>query len=143
MLFQQRPIRNIWNDTCKHAFTIEPELADGQIHWERAAVLSETGKLSPDPDDPSVSRGQISREIPDVLGPIVLGHQHLDIAPDHLVVGASEDILSRQVEGPDGSGFFDRSDSVQHVVEQGLQQALTVARGISVGFKPAFQLGDP
>ena len=48
---------------------------------------------------------------------IRLGHEHLDVAPDHLSGGIAENALDGRIEGLDDTALIDGDDAVHHGVE--------------------------
>ena len=120
--------REVADETGEDGRPAELHLPDREFHGEDRAILALRFHLTPDADDPLLARPPISREIAIMVLAMGRGHEHLDIAPDHLAGGIAEQLFRRRAEGLDDSTLIDRDDRV--------------GRGFQDGAQPRFPLFD-
>ena len=72
------------DEAGEDSLSVGARLADRQLDREDPAVLGDPLDQAAVADDPRLAGSQIVGEVGVMLGPVGLGHQHLDVAADHL-----------------------------------------------------------
>src|SRR5438067_2010711 len=89
---------------------------------KRRSVLAQSGDLSSDADDLLVPGGQISVKVAVVLLTIRAGHQHADVASEHVLRRIPEQPLSGGVERLNEAGGIDHDDGIHSAFDDGSEQ---------------------
>ena len=121
LLLHLDPCREVADETGKDGRLAEPHLPDRELHGEDRAILALRFHFTPDADDPLLAPPPISRKIPIMVLAMGRGHEHLDIAPDHLAGGVIEQPFRRLAEGLDDFTLIDRDDRVGGGLQNGTQ----------------------
>jgi hypothetical protein len=119
----------VMDDADEDRAVILRRLADGEVHRKRRAVLASPENLAADADDLAFARPLIVVEIAVVLAAEGLGHEHLDVLPDHLRPGIAEQALAGGVEHDDGAARVDQDHAVDGSVDDRAQPGLVLAVG--------------
>ncbi len=99
---------------------------DRQFHGKDAAAAVEALQLAAHADRPGRRSRPIGRKVAIVRTPIRFGHQHLDIAPDHIADFIAKHLDRRRIDRSDDAGVIDGDDAVQNVVQNRLEPGLGI-----------------
>jgi hypothetical protein len=76
--------REVAHEAGEDPFSIRPRLSDGQLHREHRAVFGEALHQPAIADDPRFAGPEVVDDVGVVLGPVGFGHEHPDVAADHV-----------------------------------------------------------
>ena len=126
LLLHLDPRREVADEAGEDGGPAELHLADRELHREDRAVLALRLHLAADADDALLAGPPVSREIAVMVLAMGRGHEHLDVAPDHLAGGVAEQLFRRGAEGLDDAALVDRDDRVGRGFEDGAQPRLAL-----------------
>ena len=117
-------------DVAHHA---DEELAPADLHATHAELHREDGPvtalardLEPETDHLAVADVEMGAEVIVVFLALRLGHEHLEVPPDRLVPGVTEEAFGGRVHGLQRAVLVDRDDAVEDVVDDGADTALAL-----------------
>ena len=102
------------------------ELAHGQVHRKRGAILATACDFPAFADDLRFAGADVIREVRFVLAAIGLRHQPPDVLADDLLGGVGEEPLRGRVERLQHPLVVDRDDAVESIVDDGSDAAAVV-----------------
>src|SRR5581483_4067678 len=79
------PLGQVTDKTGKETAARRGKFADRELHRKGLAVFALSDDDAADADDAALARAQIARQIVVVRLAVRRRHQHLDVAPDHLI----------------------------------------------------------
>ncbi len=131
---RRNAVRDVADEAGEDMVRAGAHLADCQLHREDRPRFVPRDHGAADADDPLFSGGEIAGEIGVVLRPIGLGHQHADIAADHLLGAVAEHPLGGGAEAADPAAGVDRDDGVGRRVDDRAQKGCVEPRpGLPLG----------
>ena len=125
-LLHRLALADIADEADKQRLAVDVHLADGQPHGKLLAVAPQPGDLPAAADDAGLAGAQIVGQIVVVAGVEGLGHQHVDVAPQHLSGRPAEDTFSRRGEQLHPALAVDGDDAVDGGLEDAAQAAFVV-----------------
>ncbi len=126
----------------EHAAVAQVQLADGQVHGEGAAVLTQADHLPADADDLLLAGVQVVLEIAIVFVSIGLGHEHFDVSADDLGGRVTEQPFRRRVHRLDGPAPLDGEDGIHGGVEDSTGPRLAILELMDGSAKVSDVAGD-
>jgi hypothetical protein len=112
---------------------VHGHLGDRQFHRKTTAVGTLADDFAADADDLAHPGSPIGTEVAVMLAGVGRGHQHLDVAPEHLLRAVAEQALGGQVEAFDKTLLVDGNDRIERVVEHRARACLGFAQLVGHG----------
>ncbi len=91
-----------------------------QAHGEYVAIFALALDVARAADDAVLARAQVVLQVTVVLAAVGFGHQHRDVAPQHLFHGVAKNAAGPLVKAFDQPLRIDGDDATHHVVQEGL-----------------------
>jgi hypothetical protein len=109
--------RQVVEDAGEVFLAVDLHLADREMQRELLAVAAHAGHGAADADDPALAGVEMMADISVVLRSIRLGHQHADVAAEHIGFGMAEHVFGRMIERLDAAARVDHDDAVDGCVD--------------------------
>ncbi len=107
-------------DAGEHPAVAELHFAHREVDIEDRTVSAASFHLAAGADDVTLARFAVALEVPVVFGLVRLGHQQLDVLPDHFGRPEAEEPFGRGVHCFNNARLVDRDDGVDRSVEHRL-----------------------
>ena len=137
-LFGPLALGHVVDQPGEHASAADGNLADGEVHGERRAVLAPADHLAADADDLALAGPQVIGQVGVVPLVIRRGHEHLHVGADHLGRRVAEQAHRGRVDRFDDPVVVDRNDAVH----RGLENRPMAGFAVPQGRLGPFAIGD-
>ena len=106
----------------------ELHLANSEFHREIGAILALRLHLPANADDALLAGAQVSGQVTVMFLLMRRGHEHLDVAPDHLTGSVAEQLFCGFAEILDNAALVDRDDRVGGGLKNGAEPCLSLLK---------------
>src|ERR1700693_6229739 len=120
--------RQVPDEAGEYMSPAELHLANSEFHWEDGTILALRLHLPANADDALLAGLDVSGQVAVMVPLMRRGHEHSDVAPDHLTGSVAEQLFCGFAEVLDDAALVDRDDRVGGGLKNGAEPGLSLLK---------------